>query len=396
MKKYLATLLFLSLLNLIIFPSITFATYNNEGIGILSDSNSDEYRANDNRGGTYAATTFNWAELLVKKRNLNFGPWGTWSDNRRTGYKYNWSKSGNLTRDLIDSGQATGLASQIRSGEVKYVFIHIGVNDFNFWNQTYDSVYNNTVNINTKVNEIISKMNQAIDIIKQAGNTQIVMTSIGDPGIFPPIAMLYPDPTKRARVTNAINTINTAWEAKADANGIVFVDLNTVMTANVVSKLDSSGDILIAGEKIHVFAQNNEPHHFRLGDTAGHLGTVANGLMANLWFTQPFNTNFNLNITPFTQYEMLTNAGITPTTVPTPTPLPPTPTNSPTPTSTPLSRPCPLIGDTNLCDNVVNALDFTYLSSKFGTNDPKADLKQDGVINVLDYSILSANFGKTL
>ncbi len=80
----------------------------------------------------------------------------------------------------------------------------------------------------------------------------------------------------------------------------------------------------------------------------------------------------------------------------TPTPLPPTPTNSPTPTSTPLNRPCPLIGDTNLCDNVVNALDFTYLSSKFGTNDTKADLKQDGVINVLDYSILSANFGNSL
>ncbi len=70
-------------------------------------------------------------------------------------------------------------------------------------------------------------------------------------------------------------------------------------------------------------------------------------------------------------------------------------TLTPSPTSTPLSRPCPLLGDTNLCDGIINALDFTYLSSKFGTNDPKADLKQDGIINVLDYSILSANFGKT-
>src|SRR5215208_170589 len=44
------------------------------GIGILGDSNSDEYQADDGRGGKYNATTLNWVELLVRDRGLNFGP----------------------------------------------------------------------------------------------------------------------------------------------------------------------------------------------------------------------------------------------------------------------------------------------------------------------------------
>lgn len=81
-----------------------------------------------------------------------------------------------------------------------------------------------------------------------------------------------------------------------------------------------------------------------------------------------------------------------------------TPTNTPQPTqtiptATPVpNQPCPQAGDTNrggVCDNTVNILDFTYLSSKFGTTDPGADLKPDGVVNILDYTILSAYFGTT-
>jgi len=383
----LITLFFLLTLS----PLPLYANYNNEGIGILGDSNSDEYRANDNRGAEYSATTFNWVELLANKRNLNFGPWGSWGEPRRSGYKYNWSRSGQLTKDLIDAGQAEGLASQIRNGEVKYVFIQIGTNDFNFWNNSYQDVYNNSTNITLKVNTIITKMNQAIDIIKQAGATQIVMTGIGDPNIYPPIALQFPIKSNRDRVTNAINTINTAWKTKANNSGVVFVDLNEWGTQNIIQKLDSNGNIYINNVAIKVFSQGNEPHNLRLGDSAGHMGTVANGIMANTWFLEPFNNNFNFNITPFTNHEILTNAGIS-----SPTPIPTNTTAPPTPTSTPLSRPCPLLGDTNFCDGVVNTLDFTYLSSKFGTNDPKADLKQDGIINVLDYSILSSNFGNSL
>ena len=64
------------------------------GFGILGDSVSDEYRADDNRGGAYGPTTLNWMELLVRYRGLDSGPWGTRSAPRRTGYEYNWARSG--------------------------------------------------------------------------------------------------------------------------------------------------------------------------------------------------------------------------------------------------------------------------------------------------------------
>src|SRR5215208_7833135 len=60
------------------------------GIGVLGDSTSDEYRADDARGGEYGETTLNWVELLVRNRGLNFGQWGSWEEPRRAGYEYHW------------------------------------------------------------------------------------------------------------------------------------------------------------------------------------------------------------------------------------------------------------------------------------------------------------------
>src|SRR6185295_5345010 len=71
------------------------------GFGVMGDSGSDEYRADDNRGGAYAATTLNWVELLVRFRGLDFGPWATWGEPRRTGYEYNWARSGARAADVI-------------------------------------------------------------------------------------------------------------------------------------------------------------------------------------------------------------------------------------------------------------------------------------------------------
>jgi len=60
--------------------------------------------------------------------------------------------------------------------------------------------------------------------------------------------------------------------------------------------------------------------------------------------------------------------------------------------------PCQLIGDTAnpTCNNKVDVLDFSFLSSKFNTNSPTSDLDGNGMVNVLDYTILANNFGKTI
>ena len=51
-----------------------------KGIGVIGDSQSDEYQADDARGFEYAPTTLNWIEQMVKSRHINFGTWQDWGD----------------------------------------------------------------------------------------------------------------------------------------------------------------------------------------------------------------------------------------------------------------------------------------------------------------------------
>src|SRR5512140_2425810 len=53
-------------------PTTTSVVTPIVGLGVLGDSNSDEYRADDNRGGQYASVTLSWVELIAARRGVNF------------------------------------------------------------------------------------------------------------------------------------------------------------------------------------------------------------------------------------------------------------------------------------------------------------------------------------
>ncbi|MBX4187885.1 MAG: hypothetical protein KW793_01990 [Candidatus Doudnabacteria bacterium] len=53
-----------------------------------------------------------------------------------------------------------------------------------------------------------------------------------------------------------------------------------------------------------------------------------------------------------------------------------------------------LQGDVNN-DKIVNSIDWSYMNSKWLTNDPTADLNKDGVVNSIDFSIMNSNWLKT-
>jgi hypothetical protein len=85
-----------------------------------------------------------------------------------------------------------------------------------------------------------------------------------------------------------------------------------------------------------------------------------------------------------------------PTSVPTNTPLP-TKTPAPTPTPVPVSQHCQPLGDMSdypNCKGSVNSLDLSYLLSKFGSTDYKANLDDEGLVNSLDLGTLLSNLGK--
>lgn len=310
------------LLIFMLFVSIPPLEANTHTIGFLGDSNTDEYRANDNRGGAYAATTLNWMELLVRYRDVNAGAWGSYSEPRRSGYEFNWSRSGVKTCDLAP--QANGLA-----GQVDTAVIYIGTNDFHTWNGTYAEIYNGTLNdsgVAAKVNSIVGCIADAVTTLQNAGNVRIVLANFTDPSNSATFIAQFPSASGRQRVTNAINDINVRLDALIIERSLVRLDMSSLL-AVLGSRVDANGFLHVGNALIDTVNKGDEPHHTQLGDSVGHLGTVVNGLLANI-ITEAIG-----GITPFTDDEILTYAGII-TVTPTVTPSR-TPTSTSTPTVTP-------------------------------------------------------------
>ena len=284
----------------------------NVGIGIMGDSNSDEYRANDSRGGLYADNTLNWMEQLVLNRHLNFGPWGKWSEPRRTGYEYNWARTGATASSLIESGQHTGLAQQVADGKVSIVFLWIGDNDFHLTNGTYEEIYDGTLSgaeIELKIDRFVDDVTTAVDTVLGAGNVQMVIVTVLDQGLAPEAAKRFPAPEGRQRVTDAINTVNQRLKQLAESRNIAVADMSAVST-QIFRQIDAKGFLDVGGEKITILKKGDDPHFSRLDDKQGHAGTVVSGLLANFLFVEPLNSSYGLEITPLSEEEILKDAGL--------------------------------------------------------------------------------------
>jgi len=282
-------------------------------LGIMGDSASDEFRADDNRGGSYATTTYNWLELLVRNRGIDAGKWGTRQSPRRTGYEYNWALSGDTASDIIAQGQHTGIAAQVTAGKINTVMLYVGANDFAIWNGTYAAIYDGTLSsqgVQQKVQDILSNITTAIDTVQAAGPENMIVVNYGDRGISPDFITEFPDTTKRQRVTNAILAVNSGIQnIVAARQHIALFDLYNLGTT-MLSRVDANGNLIIGGEAISLIADGNEPHHVLLGDHE-HAGTVMSGaILANNLFIDTYNRAFGGNLIPFSDQEALTNAGI--------------------------------------------------------------------------------------
>lgn len=284
------------------------------GIGILGDSFYDEYRGSDWRGGAYAAVTFNLVELLVNKRNFNLGPWGDWGEPRRSGYQYNWARSGATSTSLIEMGQHTGLAAQIRQGLVTFAFIGIGSNDFSpFYGDNYRRIYDGSMSdaeLSAKIAAAVANVTLAVDTVQQAGAQAVAITLFLQWGDDPTLPALFPDEAGRQRVANAIDAVNAGLQSMAAARSVIVVNQNA-FGGTLLPKLDAEGFLDVGGERIDFLHHGDEPHHSRLADSQ-HVGTVMSGLVANYYFVETLNRVFGLTLAPLSELEILTAAGLRP------------------------------------------------------------------------------------
>lgn len=315
---------------------------NAGGFGVLGDSSSDEYRADDARGGTYGATTLVWVEQLVKSRNADFGAWGSWGGHRRRGYEYNWSRSGATAGSMIAAAAHMEMAKLVEAGKVKTVFVNIGANDFAYYNDGA-KIYSGALTgglLETKIQKVIADITLAVATVKAADPARLIISTVPDFAMSPIWAAKYPDAAKRAKVSAAITKVNQALAGLSAREGATLFSSEANYQL-LMAKIDAAGVLTIGGQKISLMTVGNEPHNGTLADGV-HIGTAFSGIYANL-FIEHLNKKYNLNIEPLTDYEILRNSGLLAAGTPTPTRMPtqlPThpPTFSRTPTGTVASQ----------------------------------------------------------
>lgn len=339
-------------------------------IGIIGDSGSDEYRADDNRGGAYAATTLNWLEQFIARGDAYAGPWGTRSEPRRSGFEYNWARSDAVAVDA--NVQGAGLAQQVSQGKVNFVVVWLGANDFADYHNAYGPIYNGTTSstsLANKINNMATNIENGTDLVMAAGSPKLVVISVPDWGMHPSIIKKYPDASKRQRVTNAVSEVNTRLQALANKYDGLYIHIDDYAIPLLAQLNQVDFTFKLEGETIKFLQIGDEPHHLILGDNI-HGGTIAEGLMLQYMVTK-FNAKWNLGIPAVTNQEILRNAGIIVSTI------------------------CSSDIDES---GITDITDYSFLVTDFLSATPlrsRSDINRSGFVDIDDYSLLVNTFFKT-
>lgn len=285
-----------------------------QGLGVIGDSQSDEYRGDDNRGYNYPGTTKSWVELLSEQRNLNVGEWGTYAEPRRTGYAYNWARTGADSHSMVESGQHTGLAGQVERSEINVVVIFIGANDFAPFNGKvtgYEGHYQDTLTDAQKRsqrNRIVADITTAVDTLQVAGDVRIILVLIPDWGRHLGMRTAFPFPDQRRLVTDAIDATNRELRDLARRQHLAVLDPNAFF--DNLPKDERGTRVQVGDVALEQLLLTNDPRNMYLDDGL-HMGTVLNGLFANE-VIKILNTQIANKIRPFSDEEILRAAGIVP------------------------------------------------------------------------------------
>lgn len=316
-------------------------------LAVMGDSVSDEYRApEDNRGGQYAATTFNWLEQLVKYRNVNAGTWRNWGGHRRTGYEFNYSRSGATTASAKAANAHISVGELVSTDRVQIVYYQLGSNDFAWYYPIFEEIYSGQLSgqrLDDYTTGVVTNVKTALNEISKSQKAKIIVSLVPDMTIAPAARAKYPDTVKLKRVSDAIKKVNTAIQTEAIAKGYAIFNTD-VIAQKLLSKIDAQGNMTIGGEKISFVIAGDEPHHVQLADKI-HAGTVYGGVYANEWM-DAVNKAFGTQLQLFTEDEMLIISGIkqatmSPTTAPTAQPTT-VPTTSASPVATATVKPTTL------------------------------------------------------
>jgi hypothetical protein len=264
-------------------------------LAIMGDSSADEYRGTDNRGGAYAPTTFNWVELLARHQKINVGAWGNYSEPRRTGYAWNFARSGATAQTLVSGGQHFGVAAEIANGNCDTVLIWVGTNDYAaILYYLYTGILAG-VTLTQWENAFIDSIKTAVGILPPA---KVYINKVVDFMVLPGVPGMFPDVAGRTRISNSIARINSRL---AQIPNITLID-SLELTLSLVTP---SGIFYVGGVPICQFCVGDEPHNGILSGAGSHPGTVFSGKLAN-WIL----SKISPSTIPLTDNQILKAAGL--------------------------------------------------------------------------------------
>lgn len=304
----------------VVLPTMVFAQVS--GLGAMGDSLTDEYLEDDY---DYA---YNWVEQLAIDGQVGVGPTaadagqpgGTWGEPRRTGYEYNWARSGANSGSLLADGQHTGLAALVGPDGVTHAVLAIGANDFfplPLPGHAYFEIYHNRwtqEEIDEYVNQISTNIKTALAAVTNAG-CELVLANVVDYGVAPAVwdSFFWSNPDKRERVTNVIKQLNVGVENLAKEHKLMLVHLFGFSRSVFGTNHDLQEFLILGGVPIELWVSdtsgNDHPQAGFVHDGV-HPHTHLQGMMANL-FATALNRGYDTGLPVFSEEEILTHAGIT-------------------------------------------------------------------------------------
>ncbi len=283
--------IFLLVLTLVMVSKPSTASAIPTGVGVIGDSATQPYQCID-RGGP---TAYTWTEILDVVRGVNFGGMPC--------QPYNNAWSGETVR-LNMTSQTDDILDDFNNGNIGRVISMIGSNDI--------YVVGSTPNVSALLATYETNIQRMIDAGILPGNILIVDISQDN----------WNEPTR-----TYVNQYNAGLQDIATEKGTAFASWTGYHSGLACRSLDNGQSYNFGGQMI-AYTWGNEYHNIRVAD--GHLGTMANGVLANA-----IAVNF-LGIPPLTDAELLSivNGTVIPGNPPPPCANQPTATAGPSPTAT--------------------------------------------------------------
>jgi lysophospholipase L1-like esterase len=151
----------------------------------LGDSLTDEYVGNPGNLGSTDLAALNWVQLLVQLRGMDFGSYEGDStvrgEPRLEGYEHVWARSGGTVNPVIFADlttQATGILPAVGGGDIDYLFIGIGSNDYYFRELGSGSMDLMDPGYQTFEQALLDTMESVILSLQAAGSAQIIVSAV--------------------------------------------------------------------------------------------------------------------------------------------------------------------------------------------------------------------------